>query len=55
MSRGQHAQTFKLLVGKLQQSPNNSIEDELAGVADAEAFMASYRKNTRPLADDQTR
>ena len=49
MSRGPHAQTFKLLVGDPRSSGDVSVEEELAGVADVEAFMASYRKNTRPL------
>ncbi len=49
MSRGPHAETFNLLVGNPRSSRDNSVEDELAGVADAEAFMASYRQNTRAL------
>ena len=53
MSRGPHAETFKLLVGNPQSSPATSVADELAGVADAEAFMASYRKNTRSLGDGE--
>jgi tetratricopeptide (TPR) repeat protein len=51
MSRGPHAETFNLLVGNPRSSRVKSVEDELAGVADAEAFMASYRKNTRALKD----
>jgi predicted negative regulator of RcsB-dependent stress response len=54
MSRGPHAQTFKLLVGDPRSSRDKSVEEELAGVADVEAFMASYRKNTRPLGDGGT-
>jgi hypothetical protein len=53
MSRGPHAKTFKLLVGNPGSSRVQSVEDELAGVADAEAFMASYRKNTRSLEDGE--
>ena len=55
MSRGPHAETFKLLVGNPRSSRDKSAEDELAGVADAEAFMASYRKNTRSLEDGGAR
>ncbi len=54
MSRGPHAQTFKLLVGDLESRGDKSVEQELAVVADVEAFMASYRKNTRPLGDRGT-
>jgi hypothetical protein len=53
MSRGPHAETFKLLVGNPRSGRNKSVEDELEGVADAEAFMASYRKNTRSLEDGE--
>ena len=53
MSRGPHAQTFKLLVGDPRPSRDKSVEEELAGVADVEAFMASYRKNTRSLGDGE--
>ena len=55
MSRGPHAQTFKLLVGGPRSSSERSVEEELDGVADVEAFMASYRKNTRSLEDGGTR
>ena len=55
MSRGPHAKTFKLLVGDPHPRREKSVEDELAGVADVEAFMASYRKNTRPLGAAETR
>lgn len=54
MSRGPHAQTFKLLVGESRPSSDKSVEEELAGVADVEAFMASYRKNNRSLGDGGT-
>ncbi len=54
MSRGPHAQTFKLLVGGSRSSSEKSVEEELDGVADVEAFMASYRKNTRSLEDGGT-
>ena len=47
MSRGPHAQTFTLLVGDLGSNRAKSVEEELAGVAEIEAFMASYRKNTQ--------
>ncbi len=54
MSRGPHAQTFKLLVGAPRSDGPKSVEEELAGVADVEAFMASYRKNNRPLGKGET-
>jgi hypothetical protein len=54
MSRGPHAQTFKLLVGGPRSSSERSVKEELDGVADVEAFMASYRKNTRSLEDGGT-
>jgi predicted negative regulator of RcsB-dependent stress response len=47
MSRGPHAQTFTLLVGDLGSTRDKSVEEELAGVSDIEAFIASYRKGTR--------
>lgn len=50
MSRGPHAQTFRLLAGDPEANQSKTVEEELAGVADIEAFMASYRKNTRPAA-----
>ncbi|MEE8500215.1 MAG: hypothetical protein V3S27_06545, partial [Kiloniellales bacterium] len=49
MSRGPHAKTFQLLVGDPRAAREKSVAEELAGVADVEAFMASYRENTRPL------
>ena len=55
MSRGPHAKTFKLLVGDPRSRRDKSVEEELAGVADVEAFMASYRKNNRPLGEAETR
>lgn len=55
MSRGPHAKTFKLLVGDPRAHRVKSVEEELAGVADVEAFMASYHKNTRPLGTAETR
>jgi len=55
MSRGPHAQTFKLLVGVPREGRDMSVDEELAGVADVEAFMASYRKNTRSIGDGETR
>jgi hypothetical protein len=54
MSRGPHAKTFKLLVGDPRPRREKSVEEELAGVADIEAFMTSYRENTRPLGAAET-
>jgi len=51
MSRGPHAQTFKLLAGVPPAGRGKTVDEALAGVADVEAFMASYRKNTRPIGD----
>jgi hypothetical protein len=36
-----------LLVGDLGSTRDKSVEEELAGVSDIEAFIASYRKGTR--------
>jgi hypothetical protein len=59
MSRGPHAQTFKLLVGNPRAGQgagqDSPVDEALAGVEDAEAFMASYRKNNRALGDGGTR
>ena len=54
MSRGPHAQTFTLLVGDLGPNHAKSVEEELAGVAEIEAFIASYRKNTRSRQSAET-
>jgi tetratricopeptide (TPR) repeat protein len=46
--QGQPAgQTFALLIGGLQAGASKSIAEELAQVAQAEAFMASYRERLR--------
>ncbi len=55
MSRGPHAETFRLLVGDSGSSEDKAAGEELSGVADFEAFMASYRKNNRALGDGETR
>jgi predicted negative regulator of RcsB-dependent stress response len=46
MSRGPHAHTFRLLAGDPEANQNKTVEEELAGVADIEAFMASYHEST---------
>ena len=50
MSRGPHRDTFDLLVGDLDAGRAKTVAEELAQVDTAEAFLASYRKQsvTRP-------